>query len=122
MHVDKLEYGWWNRTRGNVVLPTSVGDTRNYVLTVEELAAYLTVLNDTLAAVEKEKLAVAFQLRAMEQGRLPTWEQRSPRCTTLAHVMEFLVSTAKNKLALMHVLLDASGKRIADKAASPPVV
>jgi predicted metalloprotease len=87
-----------------------LGHPKNYVLTPEELERYNELMQAAVVAIQKEAAAVRLNHRALT-GKLLTFEG-TPRCTTLAHVLEHLVSDGKHKLALMHFLNDAAKKRV----------
>lgn len=104
-HTDHLEYGWWEAKRGHLLLPKTLGDKHNFVLSPEELAHYDLMLTQFAEVVQTEREHVAYTMRCFRSGRTPTWEQRTPICFTLAHIMEFMIKFAKAKLELMHILL-----------------
>lgn len=112
--MDKLEYGWWERKRGKVMIPPYIGDKRNFTLTLKELENYHTVLAEMKKAVEQEQEKVRVNHKAVRDGRIMSWDG-TPRCTGLAHVMEFMVQCARSKLALTQFLVDVTGQRVKEK-------
>jgi hypothetical protein len=104
-HAEKLEYGWWERERGHVMLPDTLGDKRNFVLRLEdlkELDAHLTAVKTQLV---DEQARLRTTIRALETGKHSELYGRSePRCYTLAHVLQMMVDIAKMKLAVMTAL------------------
>lgn len=111
-HVEKLEYGWWEQKRGNIMLPKTLGHPKNFVLTPEELAHYDVYLTQFAEKVEHERARVARTIRAFRYGRTPIWEQADPTCFTLSHVMEFLLVHTKGKLDLLHILNYIAKRRV----------
>ncbi|HEX6826692.1 MAG TPA: hypothetical protein VF077_10295 [Nitrospiraceae bacterium] len=111
MHAEKLEYGWWERKRGNVLLPTTYKDKRNYVLTPTELHEYMDALLELKTAVDREYANAAHTHRVLHLGRLPTFADKDPVLFTLCHVLEFFIKMAKAKLRLMQLLLFCSRER-----------
>ena len=109
---NSLCYGWWER-KNRVNLPKTLGHPKNYVLTPEELEQYNELMQAVLVATQKEAAAVRLNHRAMGGGKpfLVNLEG-TPRCTTIAHVLEHMVADSKHKLALMHFLNDAAKKRV----------
>jgi hypothetical protein len=112
--MDKLEYGWWERKRGNVMIPPYVGDKRNYTLTLEELEKYHALLLEMKETITNEQEKVRVNFKAVRDGRIMSWDT-PPRCTGLAHVLEFQVRIARNKLSLMQFLVDSTGQRVKEK-------
>lgn len=112
--MDKMEYGWWERKRGNVKIPPYLGDKRNFTLSLEELEKYHTLLAEMKKAVEQEQEKVRVNHKAVRYGRIMSWDT-PPRCTGLAHVMEFMVQCARSKLALTQFLVDVTGQRVKEK-------
>jgi len=111
MHADKLEHGWWERKRGNMLLPTTYKDKRNYVLTPVELCEYKEALAELKFHVDAELAKAQYTHRVLHTGRLPTFDDRGPTLFTLCHVLEFFIKMAKCKLRLMTLLLFASRER-----------
>lgn len=113
--MDKLEYGWWERKRGNVKIPPYLGDKRNFTLTLEELEKYDAMLSAMVTVCTDERRKVRLNYVAMKNGQLPAFSTDTPRCTSLAHVMEFMVQCARSKLALTQFLVDVTGQRVKEK-------
>lgn len=109
--TDSLPWDWWKQP-----LPDTLGDERNFMLTADELKQYASVLAEMKQHIEREEKSVRATVRAIETKRV-LWYEEQPRPTTLAHVLEFCVTMAKDKLALMHVLLKISGARVERKRA-----
>lgn len=105
MHADKLEYGWWESKRGNVLLPTTLGQKNNYVLTEEELCHLDMELAEMAKAIDKMRANVdnTLRIRRRRSARLIGLE-RKPICFTIAHVMQLMVDNAKAKLAIIQLL------------------
>lgn len=121
IHADKLEYGWWERKRGNVQLPDTLGQKNNYVLTEVELALFDHELTQLAVEVEKMRADVANTLRIRRRGKAMVFE-KDPTCHTLAHVLQFLVMNAKAKLGIMHLLNGIAAKRVEMKRAAEALV
>jgi hypothetical protein len=102
-HIERLTYGWWEPKRGNVLLPRTLGHKNNYVLTHEELAAYDIALVQLHEKVTKERERVAVTLTALRKGRVHRWDL-DPTCFTIAHILEFMITVGRAKLAVMQLL------------------
>lgn len=111
MHVDKLEYGWWERKRGNGLLPTTIGQKNNYVLTAEEMIEYAQLLDGMAKDLQAQAASARITAKALKTGRVASWEP-TPVCFTLAHVLELMVTMAKHKLAITQFLLRCSERAV----------
>lgn len=116
-HVERLEYGWWERKRGHIMLPCTLGKKNNYVLTHEELCAYDHALLEMKQWVEKEQARTATTLVALRRGRSRTypWDRNDPTCFTIAHSLESMIWLAKWKLGVMHILNYIAKERALEK-------
>lgn len=115
-HVEKLEYGWWERKRGNVMLPRTLGQKNNYVLTHEELAVYDLELVQAREWIEKEQRRVSNTLTVLHKGMRGTLiGVTEPTCFTVAHLLEGMVELAKFKLKVMELLHYAAKERVHEK-------
>ncbi len=114
-HVEKLTYGWWERQRGHVLLPYTIGQKNNFVITHEELCAYDLELVRHGDWVQKERERVRLTLTALRKGTQPSWETQAPTCFTIAHILESMITIAKFKLATMNILGYIAQERIKDK-------
>ena len=111
MHMDKLEYGWWEAKRGIVKLPTTLGDKRNIVLNLEEIKKYEEIMGKFEALAVRER-SNARKLRVcLERRHLPTWED-PPHILTLAACLETQVSEAKLKLELLQFMVEISKRAV----------
>lgn len=125
-HADKLEYGWWERKRGNILLPRTLGHKNNYVLTHAELCAYDIELVQAAEWITKERNRVANTLGTLRKGRQMLWHEENPTCFTIAHILEGMVTLAKFKLGVMNLLNyvakeRVNEKRLADQTDQSPV-
>jgi hypothetical protein len=118
-HVDKLDYGWWEPTRGNIMLPKTIGQKNNYVLTHEELAAYEFILMEMKERIESEHARVVATLIALRKGKIDHWTKVMPTCFTVAHILQFMLKIAKSKLAIMELLKWAASQRVKEKQNAP---
>lgn len=110
-HADKLEYGWWEKKAQP--LPDTVVHTNNYVLTIEEMQRYQSVLHAMEIEIAEERENVACTLRALKRGSVQSWESRIPQLPTLCSVMEFYLVMGKARLTFMHFVNDFT-KRCVD--------
>lgn len=128
IHADKLEYGWWERKRGVVLIPDTLGQKNNFVLTEVELALFDHELTILAAEVEKMRAQVANTLRIRRRGAMlhyAGWTkpgESDPVCYTLAHVLQFLVVQAKSKLGVMQLLNGIAAERVEMKRADEALV
>lgn len=104
---ETLEWGWW---KSHDSIPATLGHPRNYVLTQDELATYDALLQGLLDTAGREKAKTGVNYRAVRDGRIMAG-QDSPRCTTLAHVLEFMLALGQHKLAVMSFLNEITKKR-----------
>jgi hypothetical protein len=113
--MTQLAYGWWEPKRRAAEMPPTLKDPKNYVLTAEELKAYDDLLTGLIVAVEEERKAVLLNYKAItyttQQPVEIRWNQRVPRCTSVAHVLEFMLKTGRVKKAVMELLVGAAQKR-----------
>lgn len=116
-HAERLEYGWWEPKRGHVLLPATLGDERNYVLTPVEMAAYDWLLMRKKADIEKESADIAYTVRCLRHGRMPVFEQRNPRCFTLCDMLEFEVKEKRTELEMMQLLLYMTKRAVDERNA-----
>lgn len=114
-HVEKLEYGWWERKRGHILLPRTLGHKNNFVMTHEELCAYDLELVCASEWINKERNRVANTLGTLRKGRQMLWHDENPTCFTIAHVLEGMVELAKFKLGVMHILNYIAKERVLEK-------
>lgn len=105
-----LPYGWWEFKFGKRELPKYLGEKRNFVLTVEELEKYAKILLETRDAAQREFGVVQSNIKALKVGRVPGYES-PPRCTTLAHLLGYMVQVARQKLAIMQFCTDVLAAR-----------
>lgn len=113
--ADKLEYGWWEHKRGNVLLPEYLGDKRNFLLHAAEIEEYAKVLVAMGETIDKETKAVVFTRNALKTGHVASWETRDPQPITIASVLTFHVALAKHRLAMTQLLADVTGRRVKEK-------
>jgi hypothetical protein len=111
-HVDKLEYGWWERKRGNVLLPTTIGQKNNFVLYPAELAEYVEILGEFKALADKAYEQARFTAKTLENGRIPSFDNRTPTLYTVAHLLQSCVDEAKIRLRLMKFLHGVTKRRV----------
>lgn len=104
-----LPYGWWEFKFGKRELPTYLGEKRNFVLTVEELEKYAKILLETRDTAQKEFNTVQLNIKALKVGRV--YPGDIPRCTSLAHLLTWMVQAAKLKLAIMNFSNDMLAAR-----------
>lgn len=115
-HADKLEYGWWERKRGHVLLPRTLGQKNNYVLTHEELCAYDLELVQMHEWIDQERQRVRNTLVVLRKGVIGRIiGVTEPTCFTIAHILEGMVKLAKFKLGIMKVLHYIAKERALEK-------
>jgi hypothetical protein len=102
-HAEKLKYGWWERKRGHVLLPRTLGQKNNYVITHEELCAYDLELVAHSEWVKQERERVLVTLKTIRAGK-QMYADPEPTCFTIAHILESMINIAKFKLGVMKVL------------------
>jgi hypothetical protein len=105
--VKSLAWGWW-KSRDSI--PTALGDERNFVLTKEELEAYVNELVAMEKEIQHERVLAARNLMAITRHKVPSFE-RDPRCTALTHVMEFMLTLGNAKLQVVNLLNETAKKR-----------
>lgn len=105
MPYKDLDWDWYKKP-----LPKTWGDKRNYVMTLAEMQTYSIALGRIAHAVAKEEAQVNAARKAMERKVSPSY-MGEPVPLTLAQVLQFKCTMAKEELHLMHWLLDAT-KRI----------
>lgn len=112
-HVDSLPYGWWQRHAGKGrVLPATIKDKRNYVLTLDELKQWHADLAIASEQLTEQRSRVLATIKALETGReARSWETHQPTCFTLAHALQYMVVTGKHKLATLQWMLAMMEKR-----------
>lgn len=110
-----MTWGWWMNKPNNPI-PVYLGDDkRNIVLSVEELKEYDKLLVEMIEQVQQERQAVYINLRAVEKkhhSELLTGRD-APRCTCLAHALQFMVTMGKQKLVVLEYMAKIT-KRAAD--------
>ena len=105
-----LPYGWWEFKFGKRELPEYLGEKRNFVLTEQELEKYAVVLRETRDNAQRELDVVNTNIVALRTGRVKPWQEH-PRCTSLAHLLGYMVQAAKQKLAIMNFCNDVLAAR-----------
>lgn len=110
-----MTWGWWMNKPNNPI-PVYLGDDkRNIVLSVEELKEYDKLLVEMIEQVQQERQAVYWNLRAIEKRHHSELlaGRGAPRCTALPHALQFMVTMAKQKLAMLKFMCKLT-KRAAD--------
>lgn len=111
-HKDALAYGWWERKPGGRVLPATLKDPRNYVLTYDELRRWHADLIVASEQITEQRARVHATIKALEGGSWRSWTSKyEPTCFTLAHALEYMLIVGKQKLASMEWLLAMTGAR-----------
>lgn len=118
----QLTYGWWEPKRRAAEMPATLKDPKNYVLTAEELKAYDDLLTGLIVAISEERAAVLLNYKAITYTtQTPVeirWNQRTPRCTSVAHVLDFMLKAGRVKKAVMELLVAAAKKRTEEREAA----
>jgi hypothetical protein len=112
MHVDELEYGWWEIRKRGKELPTTYKDKRNFVMHPSELSEYVAALKELKDRVDAEYERARFTAKVLETGFIMSFERRTPTLFTLCHVLEFFVTLAKSKLRMTQFLADFTRRRV----------
>lgn len=105
VHANTLEYGWWEHNRQP--LPDTLRDPKNFVLHAKEVAQYVEMLAEMKKSVDAAYADAKRTDNALRLGRVPSFEY-DPQPLTIAHVLEFMCTLAKNKLAAMQFLVDVT--------------
>jgi hypothetical protein len=100
MNYKSLPYAWWDKKwRERNPWPTSLGeDTRNYVLTPEEIKEYRDVLVAARESINHLIEGTRITVQALETGKHSPLYRQPPTMYTLAHVLQVLIEVAKMKL------------------------
>lgn len=115
-HAERLEYGWWERKRGRIFLPKTLGQKNNFVLTHEELAAYDACLVDMHMWIDEERKRTSNTLTVLRKGlKGHLISVTEPTCFTIAHVLEGMVRIARFELATMNVLGYIAKERVSEQ-------
>jgi hypothetical protein len=111
MHVDKLEYGWWEKKR-NTEPVTTYKEKNNFVLYPAELAEYVEILGEFKVLADRAYEQARFTAKTLETGRVMSFDSRTPTLYTVAHLLQSCVDEAKIRLRLMQFLADTAKRRI----------
>ncbi len=115
-HIERLMYGWWERKHGHVLLPYTLSQRNNFVITHEELCAYDMELVAHGEWLDRERKRVENTLRALRRGKQNfPWNDKPPTCFTIAHILESMIAIAKFKLATINILNYICQERVGEQ-------